>query len=97
MAKRLYVGNLAFNTTQTQLQDLFSQAGEIAEVNLITDRYTGTPKGFAFIEMATEEAAQEAVKRFNGHDLDGHALNVGEARPRAEGSEGGFRKNSSRF
>jgi len=97
MAKTLYVGNLAFNTKQIQLRDLFSQAGEIAEVNLITDRYTGTPKGFAFIEMATEEAAQDAVKRFNGYSLDGRALSVSEARPREEGSGGGFLRNGNRF
>jgi RNA recognition motif-containing protein len=97
MTKKLYVGNLAFNTTQTQIRDLFSQAGEIAEVNLITDRYTGTPKGFAFIEMTTEEAAQEAIKRFNGYSLDGRALNVSEARPRTEGSGGSFRKSGNRF
>jgi cold-inducible RNA-binding protein len=97
MVKRLYVGNLAFNTRQIQLKDLFSQVGEIAEINLITDRYTGTPKGFAYIEMVTEEAAQEAVKRFDGYLLDGRKLNVSEARPRAEGSGSGYLKKSNRF
>jgi cold-inducible RNA-binding protein len=91
MAKKLYVGNLPFNVTQAQIHDLFAQAGEIAEVNLITDRYTGTPKGFGFVEMATEEAAQEAIKRFNGFMLDERALTVNEARPREERSGGSKR------
>ena len=88
MAKKLYVGNLSFNATETQLRDLFAQAGEIAEINLIMDRYTGNPKGFAFVEMATEEAAQEAIKRFNGYSLDERALTVNEARAREERPRG---------
>ena len=91
MAKKLYVGNLPFNVTQSQVHDLFAQVGEITEVNLITDRYTGTPKGFGFVEMATEEAAQEAIKRFNGFLLDERALTVNEARPREERSGGSRR------
>ncbi len=89
MAKKLYVGNLSFNATETQLRDLFAQAGEIAEINLIMDRYTGNPKGFAFVEMATEEAAQDAIKRFNGHMIENRAMAVSEARPREERSGGG--------
>ena len=91
MAKKLYVGNLPFNVTQAQVQDLFAQVGEITEVNIITDRYTGTPKGFGFVEMATEEAAQEAIKRFNGFLLEERALTVNEARPREERSSGNKR------
>lgn len=90
MTKKLYVGNLAYSTTQEQIRELFTQAGEIAEVTLITDRDTGRPKGFGFVEMATEEGAQEAIKRFNGYSLDNRALNVSEARPREERSGGGF-------
>jgi RNA recognition motif-containing protein len=98
MAKKLYVGNLPFNTTQAQIRELFEQAGEIAEINLITDRYTGTPKGFGFVEMATEEAAQEAIKRFNGYSLDNRALTVNEARPREERSGGGgYNRGNRRF
>lgn len=97
MAKKLYVGNLAFDATQAQIRDLFSQAGEITEVHLVTDRYTGTPKGFGFVEMATEEAAQEAIKRFHGYSLDGRALNVSEARPREERSGGGYNRGIKRF
>jgi cold-inducible RNA-binding protein len=90
MAKKLYVGNLAYSTTQEQLQALFSQAGEIAEITLITDRDTGRPKGFGFISMATDEGAQEAIKRFNGYSLDNRPLTVNEARPREERSGGGY-------
>jgi RNA recognition motif-containing protein len=89
MAKKLYVGNLSYNTTQDAVRELFEQVGEVAEVSLITDRDTGRPKGFGFVEMATEEAAQDAIKRFNGYTLDNRALTVNEARPREERSGGG--------
>src|SRR5436190_5626295 len=89
MNKKLYVGNLPYNTTEAQVRQLFEQAGEITEVALITDRETGRPKGFGFVEMATEEAAQEAIKRFNGYSLDNRNLTVNEARPREERSGGG--------
>ncbi len=89
MAKKLYVGNLSYNTTEATLRETFSQAGEIASIALITDRDTGRPKGFGFIEMETEEGAQEAIKRFNGFTLDSRALTVNEARPREERSSGG--------
>lgn len=89
MAKKLYVGNLAYSTTQEQIQELFAQAGEITEITLITDRDTGRPKGFGFVSMATDEGAQEAIKRFNGYQLDSRALTVNEARPREERSGGG--------
>ncbi|MEZ4668746.1 MAG: RNA-binding protein [Anaerolineae bacterium] len=90
MAKKLYVGNLAYSTSESTVRELFSQAGEVSEVALITDRNTGRPKGFGFVEMATEEAAQEAIKRFNGYTLDNRPLTVNEARPREERSGGGF-------
>ncbi len=90
MNKKLYVGNLPYTTTEAQVRDLFGQAGEIIEVALITDRETGRPKGFGFVEMATEEGAQEAIKRFNGYTLDKRNLTVNEARPREERSGGGF-------
>ena len=89
MNKKLYVGNLPYTTTEAQVRDLFGQAGEIVEVALITDRETGRPKGFGFVEMATEEGAQEAIKRFNGYTLDKRNLTVNEARPREERSGGG--------
>lgn len=90
MGKKLYVGNLSYSTTREQVQALFEQAGEVAEVTLITDRDTGRPKGFGFVEMATDEGAQEAIKRFNGYTLDSRPLTVNEARPREERSGGGF-------
>jgi cold-inducible RNA-binding protein len=89
MAKRLYVGNLAYATTEQKLRELFSQAGPVANVALITDRETGRSKGFGFVEMDTEEAAQEAIKRYNGFTLDNRQLVVNEARPREERSFGG--------
>jgi RNA recognition motif-containing protein len=89
MAKKLYVGNLSYSTTESQVRDLFAQAGEVDSVSLITDRDTGRAKGFGFVEMNTEEGAQEAIKRFNGYTLDNRALTVNEARPREERSGGG--------
>jgi RNA recognition motif-containing protein len=89
MTKKLYVGNMSYSTTQEQIRELFSQAGEVVEVSLITDRETGRPKGFGFVEMATEEGSQEAIKRFNGYDLGNRNLTVNEARPREERSGGG--------
>jgi len=96
MAKKLYVGNLSYDTTQESVRALFEQVGEVSEVNLITDRDSGRPKGFGFVEMATEEAAQEAIRRFNGYTLDNRALTVNEARPREErsGSFGGPRRDN---
>jgi RNA recognition motif-containing protein len=101
MAKKLYVGNLSYDTTQEQVRELFAQVGEIVEISLITDRYTGNPKGFGFVEMATEEAAQEAIRRFNGFQLDNRALTVNEARPREERSggdrsSGGYNRGGNR-
>jgi RNA recognition motif-containing protein len=92
VAKKLYVGNLSYDTTQEQLRTLFAQAGEVTEVTLITDRDTGRPKGFGFVEMATEEGAQAAIQRFNGQVVDNRSLTVNEARPREERS-GGFGGN----
>ncbi|MBZ0279354.1 MAG: RNA-binding protein [Anaerolineae bacterium] len=89
MTKKLYVGNLSYSSTQEQIRTLFEQAGEVVEVSLISDRETGRSKGFGFVEMATEEAAQEAIKRFNGYSLDARPLTVNEARPR-EDRGGGF-------
>jgi cold-inducible RNA-binding protein len=89
MAKKLYVGNLSYETTQADLETLFGQIGEVAQVSLITDRDTGRSKGFGFVEMATEEHAQEAIRRLNGNNFGNRALTVNEARPREERSSGG--------
>jgi RNA recognition motif-containing protein len=90
MAKKLYVGNLSYQVTQEQVRALFEQAGEVADVALITDRDTGRPKGFGFVEMQTEDGAAEAIKRFNGYQFENRALTVNEARPREERSGSGF-------
>ncbi len=95
MTKRLFVGNLPFSATETQLKDLFSQHGEVVSVNIVTDRFTNRPRGFAFIEMATDEAAQAAIAGLNGYTLEDRALNVNEARERTE-SRGGFGGRSPR-
>lgn len=83
MNKRIYVGNLSFQTTEQELTDLFSQSGAVESVNLITDRDTGRSKGFAFVEMSASDA-DEAINRFNGQELNGRSLTVNEARAREE-------------
>lgn len=88
MTKKLYVGNLPYETTQDQIRTLFSEAGEVTDVSLITDRETGRLKGFGFVEMASEEGSREAIKRFNGYTLGERSLTVNEARPREERSSG---------
>ena len=90
MTKKLYVGNLPYTVNEDNLRELFGQVGEITSVSLITDRYTGQSKGFSFVEMSTEEEAQEAIKRFNGYSMDNRSLTVSEARPREERSGGRF-------
>ena len=89
MTKKLYVGNMSYGTTEEQIRELFSQAGEVQEVSLITDRETGRLKGFGFVEMSTEEGSKEAIKRFNGYTLNDRTLTVNEARPREERTGGG--------
>src|SRR6266581_4672774 len=84
MSTKLFVGNLSFNATENQLQDLFAAYGPVTEVDMIMDKFSGKPRGFAFITMETKEAADAAVQALNGKDLDGRALTVNEARPREE-------------
>lgn len=84
MAK-IYVGNCPYDVSEEKLRDLFGTYGEVDTVNIITDRDTGRPRGFAFVEMADGAAAQEAIKGLNGTDMGGRALNVNEARPKREG------------
>ena len=94
MGTKLYVGNLPFNTTENELQELFSQAGTVQEVTLMQDRFTGKSRGFAFVTMGAEEEAQNAISKFNGHTMDGRPMTVNEARPREDrpaGSGGGGR------
>jgi RNA recognition motif-containing protein len=97
MATKLYVGNLPYSATNSDLQSMFAAAGEVKEATVIMDRETGRSKGFGFVEMATEEAAQEAIRQFNGKDMNGRALTVNEARPREERPQGGFRGGNGGF
>ncbi len=89
MPTKLYVGNLSFNTTENDLQDLFATVGPVTEVLLMQDRVTGKSRGFGFVTMATEQDAANAVSQFHGKSVEGRALTVNEARPREERSGGG--------
>ncbi|HSR30299.1 MAG TPA: RNA-binding protein [Anaerolineae bacterium] len=81
MTQKVYVGNLSYNTTEDTLRTLFAEYGEIKSVNLITDRDTGRPKGFAFVEMATDQAAQAAISALNGKSIDDREIKVDKAKP----------------
>ena len=84
MTKNLYVGNLSYDTTEDTLRTLFAEYGEIESVRLISDRYTGRSKGFAFVEMSTEQAAQEAISGLNGKQVDSREIKVDNAKPQRE-------------
>ncbi len=86
--KNLFVGNLSFQTTESELQALFEQFGETTRVQIMTDRDTGRSRGFGFVEMADDDAAAKAIEALNGKELGGRALNVNEARPKPEGKGG---------
>jgi RNA recognition motif-containing protein len=89
MNNKLFVGNLSFDTTENDLQDAFAAHGTVTEANLVMDRTTNRPRGFAFVTMSTDEEAQKALAALNGKDLGGRALTVNVARPREERSGGG--------
>jgi RNA recognition motif-containing protein len=89
MGNRLYVGNLSFNATETDLMDLFGQAGQVKDVALIQDRVTGKSRGFAFVTMTTDQEAATAISQLNGKSIDGRTISVNEARPREERPGGG--------
>ncbi|MBI3942330.1 MAG: RNA-binding protein [Chloroflexi bacterium] len=89
MATKLYVGNLSYDTTEDELRQLFAQAGEVQSVSLPTERGTGRPRGFGFVEMVNEQDAQQAISRFNGYSLRERELRVNEARPPEQRSGGG--------
>ena len=97
MTMKLYVGNLAFQTTSEELQTMFAQAGTVESVSLIEDRETGRSRGFGFVEMSTKEEGAAAIQQFNGKDLGGRALNVNEAKPREDRGGGGGRNGGSRY
>ena len=102
MAMKLYVGNLSYNVTQEELQEIFAEVGTVESANVITDKFSGQSRGFGFVEMASNEEGQAAIERFDGYDLKGRALKVnearpqgdrgGEGRPRGGGGGGGYRR-----
>ncbi len=87
---RLYVGNLSYGTTKETLEKTFGEHGEVVSVNIITDRQTGRPKGFAFVEMSTPEEGEAAKAALNGTDLDGRTINVDNAREQEQRKPGGY-------
>jgi cold-inducible RNA-binding protein len=87
---KIFVGNLSYQTTQDDLNAAFSAYGAVESVNIITDRDTGQPRGFAFVEMPENRDAQNAIQQLNGAELNGRALNVNEARPKPAGGGGGY-------
>jgi cold-inducible RNA-binding protein len=90
MAMKLYVGNLSFQTSSEDLQQLFAQAGTVESATVVEDRDTGRSRGFAFVEMSSKEEGEKAIQQFNGTDLNGRNLTVNEARPREDrGNRGG--------
>ena len=92
MAMKLYVGNLSFQTSSDELQQLFAQAGTVESATVVEDRDTGRSRGFGFVEMASKEEGEKAIQQFNGTDLNGRNLTVNEARPREDrGNRGGGR------
>src|SRR4051795_719262 len=103
MSTKLFVGNLSFNITENALQDAFAAHGTVVETNLMMDRATGRPRGFAFVTMASAEEAQKAIDALNGASIDGRALTVNEARPREErapaggGGRGGYGDRERRY
>lgn len=95
MGKKLYVGNLPYSTTDDSLREMFTQFGTVESAQIITDQFSGRSKGFGFVEMASDEEAQNAVKTLDGKDIEGRAIKVNEARPktdrpRREGGGGGY-------
>ena len=102
MAKKIYVGNLSFQTTDADLNNMFTEIGQVESVQIVTDRDTGHSKGFGFVEMSDDAAAAKAIERFNGKEVNGRALTVNEARPMerrdsgSRGSGGGGRDRGGR-
>ena len=93
--KNIYVGNLSFSTTEATVRSLFEPHGTVDRVNVVTDRDTGQPRGFGFVEMSNDGEGEKAIAALNGKDLDGRALNVNEAKPKAD--RGGQGRSNSRW
>ena len=91
MTMKLYVGNLAFQTSSSDLQELFAQAGTVESASVVEDRDTGRSRGFGFVEMATKEEGEAAIAQFNGKEVNGRSLTVNEAKPRENRGGGGGR------
>jgi RNA recognition motif-containing protein len=89
MSKKLYIGNLPYSITETALREMFTPVGVVDSVSIITDRDTGRPKGFAFVEMTDDDAAKQAISQINGKTLDNRSITVAEARPQVQRSGGG--------
>jgi cold-inducible RNA-binding protein len=89
MGKRIYCGNLSFQSTQDDVRELFTPHGEVTDVHIVMDRETGRSRGFAFVEMATEQAAKAAITALDGQPHQGRNLKINEAQPREEGGRGG--------
>ncbi len=89
MGNKIYVGNLSYNATGSDLEQLFAQHGQVASAEVIADRETGRSKGFGFVTMGTDAEAQTAIGALNGHEMDGRQLTVNEAKPRADRPRGG--------
>ncbi len=89
MATKLYVGNLSFTTTEGDLKDLFAKTGSVMSCNVIMDKYTNKSRGFAFVEMGTQDEANKAIAEFNGQEFQGRTLTVNEAKPREDRPRGG--------
>lgn len=89
MSNKLYVGNLSFRVTSEDLQEYFAAAGDVSSANVVFDRETGRSRGFGFVEMGSEDAANAAIAQFNGQDYDGRNMVVNEARPREDNGGGG--------
>ena len=89
MSMKLYVGNLAYQTSSDDLQQLFAQAGTVETAAVVEDRETGRSRGFGFVEMSSTEEGNAAIQQFNGHEIGGRALNVNEAKPRENRNGGG--------
>lgn len=96
MSQRIFVGNLPFSANDAQLSELFGQHGEVVSAQIVKDKYTDRSRGFGFVEMSSREAAAAAIAALNGHELDGRALTVNEARERSESGSRGSRGRGGR-
>jgi RNA recognition motif-containing protein len=97
MAKKVYVGNLSVDTTQDGLRELFEAHGQVSTIDVITDRYSGRPRGFAFVEMMNDQGANAAIAALNGQEVDGRALKVAPAKPRESRSTDRGRRDNRRW